>query len=103
MVSMLPTCGNCRRRNDKFQREIVLEMDEEDPFFMGEGTIPTTAHVVRELTGYRPDRRYTLTTQGPCFGKRYLMKQTLVSGSTITISWSCSPDCFRDTPCMYMA
>ena len=29
MVSRLPTCGNCRGRNDEFQREVVLETDEE--------------------------------------------------------------------------
>ena len=29
MVTRLPTCGNCRGRNDEFQREVVLETDEE--------------------------------------------------------------------------
>ena len=25
MVTTLPTCGNCRRENDVYQREVVLE------------------------------------------------------------------------------
>ena len=65
MVSMLPTCGNCRSRNDELQRDIVLESHEqmdsdeegEDLFSIGEGTISTTLHVVPELTTYRRDRR----------------------------------------------
>lgn len=69
MVSMLPTCANCRpRKNDEFQRQIVLESneqmdsdEEEDPFSMGEGTIPTTTHVVRELTEYRRGRSHLNT------------------------------------------
>lgn len=81
MVSMLPTCGNCRRRNDEFQREIVLETDEEmesdeeDPFAMDEGTVPIrNTEVVRELIKYRCDRRYLNPHyKGPCFGKRCLM------------------------------
>ena len=61
MVTRLPTCGNCRRENNELQRKIVLETDgevelDEDPFSMGEGTIPTT--VERELIEYRRDRRY---------------------------------------------
>ena len=65
MVSRLPTCGNCRGRNDEFQREVVLETDEEveemesddDPFSMGEG-MPSLSptRVSRELTEYRRDQ-----------------------------------------------
>ena len=66
MVSRLPTCGNCRHENEGGPREIVLETDEEvesdeDPFSMGEGTIPTSTRVVRELIEYRRDRRYLST------------------------------------------
>ena len=66
MVSRLPTCGNCRHENEAGQREIVLETDEEvesdeDPFSMGEGTIPTSTHVERELIEYRRDMRYLNT------------------------------------------
>ena len=65
MVTMLPTCGNCRRENDEYQREIVLETDEEvesdgkNPFEMPIGTAPPlrNAQVVRELIEYRRKRR----------------------------------------------
>ena len=74
MVSMLPTCGNCRHRNDEFQREVVLEADEEmesdedDPFAMSEGTFPSSVHVMLELIEYRRDRRYLNTHyQGSLF------------------------------------
>ena len=72
MVSRLPTCGNCRGRNDEFQREVVLETDEEieveeiesddDPFSMGEG-MPSLSptRVSREFTEYRRDQRYLYT------------------------------------------
>lgn len=109
MVSMLPTCGNCRRRNDDFQRKIVLETDEEmvsgkeHPFAMSEGTIPTTTHVGRELTEYRRDRRYLNTHyQGPLFWQEVPYEADPGIWLTITISWSSSPDCFTDNPCKYM-
>lgn len=43
MMSKLPTCENWHCNNDEYQREVVLETDEEgdesdeDPFSMGEG------------------------------------------------------------------
>ena len=69
MVTMLPTCGNCRRENDEYQREIVLETDEElesdeeNPFEIPIGTTPPprNTHVVRELIEYRRERRYLNT------------------------------------------
>ena len=69
MVSMLPTCGNCRRENDGYQREIVLETDEEmeseeeNPFEIPIGTTPPlrNAQVLRELIEYRRERRYLNT------------------------------------------
>ena len=109
MVSMLPTCGSCRRRNDDFQRKIALETDEEmvsgkeHPFAMSEGTIPTTTHVGRELTEYRRDRRYLNTHyQGPLFWQEVPYEADPGIWLTITISWSSSPDCFTDNPCKYM-
>ena len=67
MVTTLPTCGNCRRANDAYQREVVLETDEEmesdeeNPFEIG--TIPPLRNgpVVAELVQYRRDRRYLHT------------------------------------------
>ena len=67
MVTTLPTCGNCRCANDAYQREVVLETDEEmesdeeDPFEIG--TIPPLRNgpVVAELIQYRRDRRYLHT------------------------------------------
>ena len=67
MVTTLPTCGNCRRENDAYQREVVLETDEEiesdedDPFEIG--TIPPLRNgpVVAELVQYRRERRYLHT------------------------------------------
>ena len=69
MVSMLPTCGNCRRENAEYQREIVLETDEElesdeeNPFDIPIGTAPPlrNAQVVGELVEYRRERRYLNT------------------------------------------
>ena len=69
MVTMLPTCGICRRENDEYQREIVLETDkemdsdEENPFEMPIGTAPPVrnTHVVMELIEYRHERRYLNT------------------------------------------
>ena len=69
MVTTLPTCGNCRRANDAYQREIVLETDEEleseeeNPFEISPGTTPPlrNARVVGELIEYRRDRRYLNT------------------------------------------
>ena len=69
MMTMLPRCGNCRRENDEYQHETVLETDEElesedeNPFEMPIGTVPPlrNAQVVRELIEYRRERRYLNT------------------------------------------
>ena len=69
MVSRLPTCGNCRGRNDEFQREVVLETDEQveemesddDPFSIEGMPSLSPTRVSRELTEYRRDKRYLYT------------------------------------------
>ena len=69
MVTTLPTCGNCRRENAEYQREIVLETDEEmesdeeNPFEITIGMAPLVrnTHVVMELIEYRRERRYIHT------------------------------------------
>ena len=71
MVTTLPKCGNCRHENADYQREIVLETDEElesegeeNPFeiSVSAGTRPATnGQVVAELGAYRMERRYLHT------------------------------------------
>ena len=69
MVTTLPTCGNFRRKNDEYQREIVLktdeemESDDENPFEITLGMAPParSTQVVMELIQYRRERRYLNT------------------------------------------
>ena len=69
MVTTLPTCGNCRHENAEYQREIVLETneemesDEENPFEITIGmALPArNTHVVMKLIEYRRERRYIHT------------------------------------------
>ena len=55
MVSVVPTCGNCRRSNEGFQREVVLntdeemESDDENPFEIGTVHSIGVGRVLREL------------------------------------------------------
>ena len=69
MVTTLPTCGNCRRNNAEYQRETVLETDEEmepdeeNPFEITIGMAPPARNtlVVMKLIEYRLKRRYIHT------------------------------------------
>ena len=69
MGTTLATCGNCRRENDAYQREVVLETDEEmesdeeNPFEITLGMVPPlrNGQVVAELIQYRRERRYLNT------------------------------------------
>ena len=69
MVTTLPTCGNCRRNNAEYQRETVLETDEEmepveeNPFEITLGMAPPARNtlVVMKLIEYRLKRRYIHT------------------------------------------
>ena len=69
MVTTLFRCGNCRHENAEYQREVVLETDEEveseeedDVFDSIAGTRPATdGQVVAELCAYRMERRYLHT------------------------------------------
>ena len=110
MVTMLPTCGNCRRENDEYQREIVLETDEElesdeeNPFEIPIGTTPPprNTHVVRELIEYRRERRYLNTHyRRSVFWRSYPSRQIRLFGLPIIISWNCLLDCFLTIRCTY--
>ena len=60
MVTTLPTCCNCQRENDEYQREIVLETDEEMESDE-ENPQARNSQVVRDLIEYRRVRRYLNT------------------------------------------
>ena len=67
MVTTLPTCGHCRSDNEGYQREVVLEMDEEletdddNPFEKGTLHYDGMGRVLRELRRYRNEQRFTRT------------------------------------------
>ena len=70
MVTTLRRCGNCRHENAEYQREVVLETDEEmeseeeedDVFDSIAGTRPANdSQLVAELCAYRMERRYMHT------------------------------------------
>ena len=66
MVATLPTCGHCRCDNEGYQREVVLETDEElesddDPFEIGTLHHDGVGRVLRELRRYRNEQRFAHT------------------------------------------
>ena len=66
MVATLPTCGHCRSENEGYQREVVLETDEElesddDPFEIGTLHHNGVGGVLRELRQYRNEQRFART------------------------------------------
>ena len=66
MVQTVPTCGNCRHENEEYQREVILETDEElesddDPFEIGTLHHDVMGRVMRELRRYRNEQRFART------------------------------------------